>query len=189
MRTIAALVFMGLLGACATSGNGSPSTAEPIAPRTVQIVAQDGRAIGRATFTEAPHGVLIRLEFSQAGLSPGWHGLHIHQKGDCSDVAAGFHNSAGHVGMGAHTRHGLLNPEGPEAGDLPNLFAAAAPPYGGEFFNPHVTLSSTAIGDRQPLLDADGSALIIHASPDDGTSQPIGNAGARVACAALSPLP
>ena len=189
MRTLVALVLVGMLGACASSVNVPAGNALAIAPRTVWIVGQDGRSIGQARFSEAPNGVLIRLEFSQAGLTAGWHGLHLHQKGDCSDFAQGFHASGGHIGMSAHVMHGLLNPRGPEAGDLPNLLAAPAPPYGAEFLDPHVTLAPTALGDRQPLLDADGSALIVHAAPDDHTSQPIGNAGARVACAALTPLP
>jgi Cu-Zn family superoxide dismutase len=144
-------------------------------------------------FVEAPSGVLIRLEFSERSLPAGWHGLHLHARGDCSDFAAGFQASGGHVGMNPRIQHGLLNPAGPEAGDLPNLLAPPTGAFGAEFFSERITLSANPVGEqrrqRQPLLDADGSALVIHAGPDDQRTQPIGGAGARIACAALTPLP
>ncbi|MGE0740773.1 MAG: superoxide dismutase family protein [Hyphomonadaceae bacterium] len=188
MRRIAALAIAAFLGACA--GTPDPvDVARQVQPRTTWIVGGDGRALGQATFTEAPTGVLIRLEFSQGALPPGWHGLHLHERGDCSDFAAGFQASGGHVGMNRRIQHGLLNRRGPEAGDLPNIFASPGGPFGAEVFSPYVTLYRERIGNRMPLLDSDGAALMIHASPDDQTSQPIGGAGARVACAALTVLP
>lgn len=189
MRTLAALAAAALLCACASSGGHAAHAAPSIAPRQAWIVAADGRPVGQATFTEAPAGVLIRLEFSERSLPPGWHGLHVHQHGDCSDFAAGFQAAGGHIGMDHAVQHGLLNPRGPEAGDLPNLFASPAGAYAAEFFSPHLTLSPTPIRGREQLLDADGAALIIHAQADDQDSQPIGNAGPRIACAALRPLP
>ncbi|MBN8608000.1 MAG: superoxide dismutase family protein [Caulobacterales bacterium] len=189
MRPIAALLLAAVLGACASTGADTPPVPE-VTPRTAWIVGQDGRAIGQATFTEGDAGVLIRLEFSDRALSPGWHGLHLHTRGDCSDFANGFRASGGHLGMRDGVRHGLMIRRGPEAGDLPNIFATPAGPFGAEMFTPHVTL----IGDqplrgRLPLLDADGTALMIHAGPDDHATQPIGGAGDRVACAALTLLP
>jgi Cu-Zn family superoxide dismutase len=189
MRRIAALVFAALLGACASGTPNPVDVAQSVQPRTVWIVARDGRAIGQAVFTEAPAGVLIRLEFSERSLPPGWHGLHLHARGDCSDFANGFQASGGHLGAGPRVQHGLLNRRGPEAGDLPNVFASPAAMYGGEIFTPHVTLYRERIGNRLPLLDGDGSALIIHAGPDDQRTPPIGGAGERIACAALTPLP
>lgn len=179
--------FAALAGACASSGpEPSPALDQPA--RTAWVVGRDGGAIGQVQFVEAPHGVLIRMEFSPGALEPGWHGLHLHTRGDCSDFAAGFQASGGHLGMGQGIAHGLRNPQGPEAGDLPNIFAAPGP-FGAEIFSPYVTLHSAAVGDRLPLLDADGAALIIHAGPDDHMTQPIGGAGARIACVALTPLP
>lgn len=194
MRRIAALVFAAFLGACASldGGNGEALRVEP---RTTWIVGQDGRAIGQAIFTQAPRGVLIRLEFSEHTLPPGWHGLHLHARGDCSDFAAGFQASGAHLGMGERVQHGLLNPRGPEAGDLPNLFAAPAGPFAAEIFSPYVELGAVRVpatarnGAREALLDGDGTALVIHAGPDDQSSQPIGGAGPRIACAALTQLP
>jgi Cu-Zn family superoxide dismutase len=194
MRPLVALLFAALLTACASSGSHS-ATPRQVEPRTVWIVGTEGRAIGQATFTGGPNGVLIRMEFSERSLSPGWHGLHLHERGDCSDFAAGFQAAGGHVGMNQRIAHGLMNPAGPEAGDLPNIFAPPAGAFGAEVFAPYVLLSAERMPgnanqrERLPLLDADGSALMIHAGPDDQVTQPIGGAGPRVACAALTPLP
>lgn len=188
MRPIAALVFASLLSACATSESRLEAAIDA-PPRTVWVVSSEGQAIGQATFTEAPNGVLIRLEFSEARLSPGWHGLHLHERGDCSDFAAGFQASGGHLGMSGRVQHGLMNERGPEAGDLPNIFASPSGVFGAEMLTPSVTLATAPVRGRAPLLDGDGAALLIHAGPDDHRTQPIGGAGARVGCAALTPLP
>lgn len=194
MRRLAALVFAVLLSACASSA-GSRDYTPANTPRTAWIVGPAGAAIGQATFTDGPNGVLIRLEFSPGALPPGWHGVHLHGRGDCSDFAAGFQASGSHIEMREHAEHGLMNARGPDAGDLPNLFAAPTGPFAAEFLARSVTLGSERVRananqhERAPLLDVDGSALLIHAGPDDHTSQPIGGAGARIACAALTPLP
>lgn len=192
MRWIAAIVFAALTCGCVTAPETSDLSSQ-IPPRTVWIVGGEGRAIGQATFTEAPSGVLIRLEFSERALPPGWHGLHLHGRGDCSDFAAGFQASGGHVGAHDRVQHGLLNPAGPEAGDFPNIFAPQSGQFGAELYSHRLTLSPSPVGEREqrrePLLDADGTALVIHAAPDDQRTQPIGGAGARIACAALTPLP
>lgn len=191
MRPLVAPVFAGLLAAiaaaCASSAPEiSPALEQPA--RTAWIVGRDGRAIGQAQFTEAPTGVLIRMEFSPGALEPGWHGLHLHARGDCSDFAAGFQASGGHLGMREGVAHGLRNPAGPEAGDLPNIMAGPGP-FGAEILSPYVTLHSAEVDGRAPLMDGDGTALMVHAAADDHQTQPIGGAGARVACAALTPLP
>lgn len=181
------LAATALLSACASFRDKAPAFA-PQPPRTAWIVGGEGRAIGQATLTEAPGGVIIRLEFQEHALPPGWHGAHIHQIGNCSDPAGGFQASAAHVGHGDGPQHGLLNPMGPEAGDLPNIYASPTGTFGAEFFDSKVTLRNDIEG-RMALLDTDGSALIIHAAADDHTSQPIGGAGARLACAAFSATP
>jgi Cu-Zn family superoxide dismutase len=188
MRPLAALVFAALLTACASTPD-SAELASELQPRTVWIVGTDGQAVGQATFTEAPSGVLIRMEFLDHRLPPGWHGLHLHARGDCSDFANGFQASGAHVTLNHRVQHGLLNRRGPEAGDLPNIFAAPTGIYAAEVFSPYVTLHDQRIGNRMPLLDSDGAALLIHANADDQSAQPIGNAGPRLACAALTPLP
>jgi len=130
-------------------------------------------AEGTVTLTPAPKGVLVHIEAS--GLKPGWHGLHFHDKGDCSDAA--FKSAGAHVHGAAQAVHGLLNPAANESGDLPNLYAAADGTAKAEFFTSLLTLPA--------LKDADGSAVVIHANADDYSTQPIGGAGDRVACAVI----
>ncbi len=187
MRTFSVSVLALAAAACASPGAG-PDAFVASPPRSAWIVGASGEAIGEAQFTEAPGGVLIRLEFRAGALPPGWHGLHLHGRGDCSDVAAGFQASGGHLGMDEHVEHGLLNPAGPESGDLPNIFAPPNAPFAAEMLSPFVTLRDGVVG-RAPLLDQNGAALIVHAGPDDHRSQPIGGAGQRIACAALTRAP
>jgi Cu-Zn family superoxide dismutase len=79
--------------------------------------------------------------------------------------------------------HGLLNPNANDSGDLPNIFADSAGSATAEIYS---TLVSFQGGSTTPsLLDTDGSAVVIHANADDHTSQPIGGAGGRVACAVI----
>lgn len=183
---LACLILLSL-GACQTPVSDDDAAAQ--APsRTAWIVGRAGAAIGQATFQETPTGVLIRLEFSERALPAGWHGLHLHARGDCSDFAAGFQASGSHVVQRGQVQHGLRRPT-PEAGDLPNLFATPAGPFAAEVFATAVTLGPEPVRTRLPLLDRDGSALLIHAQADDHFTQPIGGAGERLACAALTPLP
>ena len=147
--------------------------------KTATIKDAKGADIGTIRLTDAPKGVLLHVEAS--GLTPGWHGIHFHEKGDCSD--AGFKLSGGHVHTMTPSVHGLLNPQASDQGDLTNIFAGADGKANAEIFSPLVALHAGT--DRADLLDADGSAIVIHASPDDYTTQPIGGAGTRVACAVV----
>ena len=144
------------------------------------IINGQGAEIGKATMTQGATGLLIKVEAT--GLTPGWHGIHIHATGQC---AAPFTSAGAHINhTDPKTPHGLLNAEGPDDGDLPNLYAAADGSAKAEFFTTQARISQD--GPGQWLWDTDGSALVIHANPDDHNSQPIGGAGDRVACAVLS---
>lgn len=164
-RLLAATAVAALLGASAALA--APATV------TAELKNGAGQAVGAVTLTEAPKGVLLRVEAK--GLSPGWHGLHFHEKGDCSKsdfTSAGAHTHGAGAGV-----HGLLNAAASDTGDLPNIHAGADGAASAEVFTTLTTLSA--------LRDADGSAVVIHANPDDYTAQPIGGAGARVACAVI----
>ena len=146
---------------------------------SAELKSPDGTALGTVTVTGAPKGVLLRVEAK--GLPAGWHGMHFHEKGDCSD--AKFANSGGHVHQGDKAIHGLLNKDANDGGDLPNVFVTSDGSLNVELYS---TLSSLKGGHHQvKLADADGFAIVLHAAPDDYTSQPIGGAGARIACAAF----
>lgn len=140
---------------------------------TAPLKDGSGKALGEVSVTAAPGGVLIRVE--GAGLTPGWHGAHLHEKGDCSK--ADFTTAGGHVHGDGASVHGLLNPQRNDTGDLPNVYVGKDGALGAELFTKDVTLAG--------LKDADGSAFVIHASADDHKTQPIGGAGARVACAVI----
>jgi Cu-Zn family superoxide dismutase len=164
----------------------APSISPDLGKRVVTpIYDTKGAILGDAVFTQGAHGVVIRVTLAPGKLSAGWHGLHIHEKADCSDKAAGFKASGAHAGHLETIKHGLFNPTGPEPGDLPNIYVADRAPVGAELYSPYLALAAEARGGQTPLLDADGSALIIHANADDHSTQPIGGAGDRVACAAL----
>lgn len=132
-----------------------------------------GQTLGTVTLTEAPKGVLMRIEAK--GLTPGWHGVHFHEKGDCSK--SDFTSAGAHVHPATPATHGLLNPAANDLGDLPNVHAAADGTVAAEVFSALVTLPA--------LRDADGSAVVVHANADDHMAQPIGGAGPRVACAVV----
>lgn len=169
-----------LAALAATLIAGSATAADAPASKSVDLKNASGAVIGSANLTEAPKGVLMKIELK--GAAPGWHGLHFHEKGDCSK--ADFTSAGGHVHGGPTMVHGLLNPDANEAGDLPNLFVAADGSANAEIFTSFVSLSGA--GGRQALIDSDGSAIVIHANADDHKTQPIGGAGARIACGVIA---
>lgn len=157
----------------------------PVLAQTASTVQSEiknaaGAGIGQVTATAAPRGVLLRVEARD--LPPGWHGIHFHQKADCSDAA--FNNSGGHVHGEGKPVHGLLNPDANDAGDLPNIHVGADGTVNAELYSTLAALREAGAG-QVALIDADGAAVVIHANVDDHRSQPIGGAGARIACAEL----
>ena len=163
-------------------GSILPAAAQPQAQGVQtfegQIVGVKGDPIGKIAVRSSENATVIRVTISAGGLTPGWHGAHFHSIGDCSD-AGKFELSKGHVNH-ENAKHGLLNAEGPDEGDLPNIFANADGSVNAELSSESIVLTGP-----QGLKDGDGSALVIHANEDDHMAQPIGNAGARVACAVI----
>jgi Cu-Zn family superoxide dismutase len=121
---------------------------------------------------ETPGGVLISVDLR--GVPPGVHAFHVHATGKCDPP--GFQSAGGHFAPGG-THHGLAAQEMPHAGDLPNVHVPDSGSLSFEVLAP-VTLGP---GDRS-LFDADGAAVVLHATADDYASDPAGNAGARIAC-------
>lgn len=138
-----------------------------------------GKELGTITVMDAPQGVLLRIE--ARSLPPGWHGVHFHEKADCS--AAGFKGAGGHVHSATPIVHGFLKEDANDAGDLPNIHAHADGSVTVELYSTLVSIDGR--DGRPSLRDTDGSALVIHANPDDYMTQPIGGAGDRIACAVI----
>lgn len=153
---------------------------------SASFVDRAGANVGEAEFRDGLGGVVLRVKLS--GLAPGWHGIHFHATGDCSDGADGFKASGGHINPD-NVEHGLLNPAGAHRADIPNILADANGVADVELFRPGIHLApseeAAAVNGPFPLIDDDGFAVVVHANPDDHRTQPIGGSGDRVACAAV----
>ena len=137
----------------------------------------EGEIIGTVNMFEGNAGVLMLVEIE--GISPGGHGIHIHSTGSCEPD---FKASRGHINI--HDRaHGLLNPDGPDNGDLANIYAASDGSVIAEVLAVGVALADdhAEMRDVAFLFDEDGSAIVVHENPDDHMTQPIGGAGGRIA--------
>ena len=182
MRRVLSIIPLLALAAGAARAQETPPAQTPAAPAAPQTFESDirngkGEPIGRIAIRDGANTLVMRVTINPGGLPPGWHGIHFHAVGDCSDTEK-FEKSKAHVNHD-QSKHGLLNPDGPDEGDLPNVFANADGSVNAE------VSSETPLTGEGGLKDADGSALIIHANPDDHTTQPIGGAGPRIACAVI----
>lgn len=155
----------------------TPSYAGPaVASASAELKNASGQVVGNAQFSQNAGGVvLIKASFSGV---EGAHGMHIHTTGKCDGpdfTSAGAHfNPTG-------KKHGLLNPDGPHAGDLPEITVSSAGAGSLETTTNRISLTAGA----SSVFDADGSALVIHAGHDDQVTDPTGNSGARLACGVI----
>jgi len=154
-----------------TSGDGPPPVRAVFA-----IIDSSGARAGQITAVQNPDGVLLQILATR--LTQGEHGLHLHASPECEPPA--FQSAGGHFNPGAR-QHGAKNPSGPHAGDLPNLVANDKGEARAQLLIPGVTLNPGPHSIGVP-----GTALVIHAKPDDEMTDPTGNSGARIACAVIS---
>ena len=149
-----------------TSAASSPSA---VGAHSAMIIRADGSRAGAVSLTESGDKAWLAIDAS--GLPPGTHGMHVHAVGRCDvpDFA-----SAGPHWNPTDRKHGLENPDGHHAGDVQN---ATIGPDGRLF---------KMVGIPTGAMDEDGFALVIHAAPDDQRTDPSGNSGARIACAAFT---
>lgn len=153
---------------------------------TGMLVDGKGMEVGSVKLTQEANQVRLVVHLNDASVvKPGEHGVHFHAVGKCD--GPDFTSAGGHFNP-ATKKHGLQNPAGPHAGDLPNFNVAAGtrdqtgPGY------TFVTTSAmvTVTPGPSSIMDADGTAFVIHQGPDDEKTDPAGNSGGRIACAVLS---
>jgi len=194
-RCLIPLSLTGLLLTACSPSAPAPEAAAPVVPEpsvaeqqadapaevaaTATLAATAGNQVaGQIHFIRADGG--LRASGRITGRNPGSsHGFHIHETGDCS--AADGSSAGGHFNPAA-VDHGKVDAEPHHAGDMPNL---QADDQGVAVVDGPVS-SLVTIGDGGEF-DILGRGLIVHADPDDYTSQPTGNAGARLACAVITP--
>lgn len=168
MKKIAALSFsLLLLGACASTGTG-PSATATLAPTSGQTAA------GTVTLTQLADGS-VRVQVDLTGVPAGMHGFHIHEKGDCGDNG----NAAGGHYNPLATPHAAPDVDPHHAGDFGNVEADASG-------NVRLSFNTRSVTVEDGPATAVGHAIILHANRDDLTTQPTGNAGARIACGVVT---
>lgn len=144
--------------------------------RTIDMYNTSGDMTGTVTFSEADGGVNLKIKVE--GLSPGYHGIHIHEYPICE--GPDFKSAGNHFNPEGK-EHGLMHPEGPHLGDLPNVEASD-----NGLVDVELMLSdATLLEGKKSILQGEGTSLIITEDQDDGISQPAGNSGARQICGEL----
>jgi len=169
MRITLAFAALPLLSLAACASYAPEMTNAP--PQVASAVLRDASGAEKGTVTATAVTTGIRIDLAVNGISPGPHGVHVHTTGACAPT---FAAAGGHWNPDGHA-HGLLAESGQHAGDMPNVEVGA---------DGRGTLSYTLGGGATfaGLLDADGSAFVVHAGPDDQLTDPTGNSGDRIAC-------
>lgn len=170
------------LSGCSMFGAGQQEATIPVNATEAlhaqaKMIDTEGNDVGEAMFTEGEDGVLISLHLKN--VPEGQHGIHIHTVGKCEPPK--FESAGAHFNP-THKKHGFDNPEGPHAGDLPNVSSENGEIVS-ELVAKNVTLEK---GMANSLFDEDGSSIVLHEKADDYVTDPAGNSGARIACGVIT---
>jgi Cu-Zn family superoxide dismutase len=141
------------------------------------IINAEGKSIGTASLRETKDGVVMTVTVK--GLPEGLHAVHFHSVGKCESPAF---TSAGPHFNPWNKKHGLKNPAGPHAGDLPDMYVQRNGVGRYEVLADSITLGSA----ETSIFDVDRTSLIIHATADDNITDPTGNSGDRIACGVIT---
>jgi Cu-Zn family superoxide dismutase len=153
----------------------APADAAQKAHAVAHLKNLEGKPVGTVDFAAVNRGVLVTFDLHD--LPPGAHAIHLHTSGNCN-AKSGFTSAGPILTLIPGKQHGYLAEGGPEAGDMPNQFAGAD----GHL---HASVLATGFGlgnGKRSIFDRDGVAIIIDARADDYRTQPLGNAGDRIAC-------
>ncbi|MGZ6126452.1 MAG: superoxide dismutase family protein, partial [Myxococcales bacterium] len=163
-----------LVCACATSPSRTHETSAMSSAGSAATAVLEARSessvTGTARVSPASGGIALHVEVQ--GATPGEHGVHIHEKGDCSDPKAT--SAGGHYNPAAGAHHGGLNTPVRHGGDLGNMQVDSSGKG---------TLDVTVPG--LSVAEVVGKAVVVHEKSDDLQTDPAGNSGARVACGVL----
>jgi len=143
------------------------------ADTTVTLRDADGADVTTLTLSDAGNGILVTGTLSD--VPPGPHGFHFHAVGKCEPP---FESAGGHFNPTGR-QHGILNEAGHHAGDMPNVIMPETGKGTIQVFVEGVTLAE---GEDGSLRDDDGTAIVLHAGPDDYKTDPAGDSGDRIAC-------
>ena len=138
-----------------------------------QMTNASGEAVGTVVLHKTPQGTLLHATLHD--LPAGAHAFHVHAIGKCE---APFKSAGGHFNPGGK-KHGIRNPEGMHAGDMPNIHVPASGSLEIEILNALLMMDAS-------LFDEDGAAIVIHEGPDDYVTDPAGAAGPRIACGVIA---
>ena len=174
-----AAITLTALSAIALIGCAGADTPTDTVSYDYNIQTATGSSLGTLELTNmGDKGTKVTIKLK--GLEQGLRAMHFHEFGKCE--APGFTSAGGHYNP-TGAAHGTKMEDGPHAGDMMNIMIGADGTGEAEFINDRVSITSN--GPLPPLMDADGSALIIHAKADDYKSQPSGAAGPRIGCAVI----